>query len=105
MFFLLAPFQQVDSAEFICMQFFLKVYIFLGEKRSFVMKLSGKTLVPPKWIVEPEDRSVILGNSVVIPCEAIGSPPPTFLWKQAIGNRMVTHEYMKHRFTPQLTQI
>lgn len=49
------------------------------------MKLSEKTLVPPKWIVEPEDQSVILGNSVVIPCEAIGSPPPTLLWKQAIG--------------------
>lgn len=42
-------------------------------------------IVPPKWIVEPEDKSVILGNSVLIPCEAAGSPPPTLLWKQAIG--------------------
>lgn len=43
--------------------------------------------MPPKWIVEPEDQSVILGNSVIIPCEANGSPPPTLLWKQAIGTQ------------------
>lgn len=41
--------------------------------------------MPPKWIVEPEDQSVILGNSVVISCQADGSPTPTILWKQAIG--------------------
>lgn len=44
--------------------------------------------MPPKWIVEPEDQSVILGNSVIIPCEANGSPPPTLLWKQAIGKKL-----------------
>lgn len=41
--------------------------------------------VPPKWILEPEDQSVVLGNSVVINCQADGSPTPTILWKQAIG--------------------
>lgn len=45
--------------------------------------------MPPKWIVEPEDQSVILGNSVIIPCEADGSPIPTILWKQAIGKCFV----------------
>lgn len=53
------------------------------------MKLH-KSTVPPKWIVEPEDQSVILGNSVVIPCQAEGSPPPTLLWKQAIGNNNIS---------------
>lgn len=56
-------------------------------KNQVVIRLY-RTLVPPKWIVEPEDQSVILGNSVVIPCEADGSPPPTLLWKQAIGRNM-----------------
>lgn len=41
--------------------------------------------VPPKWIVEPEDQSVILGNSVRVFCQAEGSPQPIILWKQAIG--------------------
>lgn len=47
--------------------------------------------VPPKWVVEPEDQSVILGNSVVIPCQADGSPTPTILWKQAIGEYLKLH--------------
>lgn len=54
------------------------------KKTKFLIE-SFETLVPPKWIIEPEDQSVILGNSVTIPCEAVGSPPPTLLWKQAIG--------------------
>ena len=62
-------------------------------KTSFVIRFplspekKHENLVPPKWIVEPEDQSVILGNSVTIPCEANGSPSPTLLWKQAIGKR------------------
>lgn len=42
--------------------------------------------VPPKWIVEPEDQSAVLGNTVIISCEADGSPAPAISWKQAIGD-------------------
>lgn len=42
-------------------------------------------LVPPRWIVEPVDQSVILDNSIDIVCQANGFPVPTISWKQAIG--------------------
>lgn len=47
--------------------------------------------VPPRWTVEPQDQSVVLGNAVVITCKADGFPMPTVLWKQAIGEQ--TGEY------------
>uniref|UniRef100_A0A1B0GIB4 Down syndrome cell adhesion molecule-like protein Dscam2 n=2 Tax=Lutzomyia longipalpis TaxID=7200 RepID=A0A1B0GIB4_LUTLO len=43
--------------------------------------------VPPRWIVEPQDQSVILGNLVIIDCKADGFPKPTVSWKQAIGDQ------------------
>jgi hypothetical protein len=43
------------------------------------------SLVPPRWIVEPADQSVVLGKSVVLQCQADGFPKPTVTWKQAIG--------------------
>ena len=41
--------------------------------------------VPPRWIVEPQDQSAILGNTVLITCKSDGFPVPTVHWKQAIG--------------------
>lgn len=41
--------------------------------------------VPPRWTVEPQDTSVVLGNAVSITCRADGFPTPTVVWKQAIG--------------------
>lgn len=41
--------------------------------------------VPPRWILEPQDQSAVLGNSVTIQCKADGFPIPNLHWKQAIG--------------------
>ncbi|XP_059481325.1 cell adhesion molecule Dscam2-like isoform X4 [Neocloeon triangulifer] len=43
--------------------------------------------VPPRWVVEPSDQSVVLGKSVVLQCQADGFPKPTVTWKQAIGKQ------------------
>lgn len=37
-------------------------------------------IVPPRWIREPQDTALMLGNSVVIPCEAEGYPEPEITW-------------------------
>ncbi|XP_049786375.1 Down syndrome cell adhesion molecule-like protein Dscam2 [Schistocerca cancellata] len=38
--------------------------------------------VPPSWLHEPADVSVLMGDSVIVPCDADGSPKPTILWKR-----------------------
>lgn len=49
------------------------------------------TIVPPRWVVEPQDKSVILGDHTSIVCQADGFPMPAVIWKQAIGEQ--TGEY------------
>lgn len=41
--------------------------------------------MPPRWIIKPADQDAILGNAVVIRCQADGFPVPTVQWKQSIG--------------------
>ncbi|KAL1428795.1 hypothetical protein MTO96_002516 [Rhipicephalus appendiculatus] len=41
--------------------------------------------VPPQWIIEPAETSVIKGKSVVIDCEADGFPKPRIRWTKAEG--------------------
>ncbi|XP_058830387.1 cell adhesion molecule Dscam2 isoform X2 [Topomyia yanbarensis] len=41
--------------------------------------------VPPSWVREPLDLSVILGNSIYLPCEAGGFPEPTISWFRRKG--------------------
>lgn len=43
--------------------------------------------MPPRWVNEPHDQSVVLGNLVMIVCKADGFPIPTVNWKQAIGDQ------------------
>ncbi|KAE8736743.1 hypothetical protein FOCC_FOCC017802, partial [Frankliniella occidentalis] len=43
--------------------------------------------VPPRWVVEPAEQSVVLGKAVTLPCQADGFPKPTITWKQAIGTQ------------------
>ncbi|KAL3225997.1 hypothetical protein MRX96_025279 [Rhipicephalus microplus] len=41
--------------------------------------------VPPQWIIEPAETSVIKGKTVVIDCEADGFPKPRIRWTKAEG--------------------
>lgn len=43
------------------------------------------SVVPPRWTVEPSDKSAVLGSSVALNCKADGFPIPTVNWKQAVG--------------------
>ncbi|XP_077518316.1 cell adhesion molecule Dscam1-like isoform X2 [Amblyomma americanum] len=42
--------------------------------------------VPPQWVIEPAETSVIKGKSVVIDCEADGFPKPRIRWTKAEGD-------------------
>ncbi|XP_033606866.1 Down syndrome cell adhesion molecule-like protein Dscam2 isoform X4 [Cryptotermes secundus] len=41
--------------------------------------------VPPRWMVEPTDHSVVQGNPVSLHCQVDGFPKPTVTWKKAVG--------------------
>lgn len=49
-------------------------------------------LVPPRWIQEPQDTALMLGQSVVIPCEADGYPEPEITWMKG-GNGKCMFKY------------
>lgn len=42
--------------------------------------------VAPQWIVEPQDISSLVGNSVLIDCAAKGFPRPQITWLKAQGD-------------------
>ncbi|XP_067138815.1 cell adhesion molecule Dscam1-like isoform X2 [Centruroides vittatus] len=42
--------------------------------------------VPPRWVIEPSDASVVKGKSVVIDCQAEGFPQPRVRWTKADGD-------------------
>lgn len=41
--------------------------------------------VPPTWKREPNDLSVVLGNTISVPCEADGFPQPRITWLKGQG--------------------
>lgn len=45
--------------------------------------------MPPRWIHEPQDTALMLGNAVVINCEADGYPVTEITWLKG-GNRAKT---------------
>ncbi|XP_077560088.1 cell adhesion molecule Dscam1-like isoform X1 [Haemaphysalis longicornis] len=42
--------------------------------------------VPPKWKIEPSDKSSIVRSRVTFDCQAEGHPPPLIRWKIALGD-------------------
>ena len=44
-------------------------------------------LVSPYWLKEPTDQEVIKGNSILLSCQADGSPPPQIRWKRIEKHR------------------
>nr|XP_027220383.1 Down syndrome cell adhesion molecule homolog [Penaeus vannamei] len=45
----------------------------------------NEEFVAPTWKVEPEDASVVVGEDLLLPCAANGSPTPTITWRRAEG--------------------
>ena len=41
--------------------------------------------VPPEWVIEPKDTSVVAGHSVALHCQADGFPLPTVIWRKGHG--------------------
>lgn len=41
--------------------------------------------MPPKWIVEPQDRAILENQPSRIPCQAHGVPTPAILWFRMEG--------------------
>ena len=41
--------------------------------------------VPPYWIDEPRDVSVLLGQPLAVSCRADGYPKPNVTWSRNIG--------------------
>lgn len=52
-------------------------------KVNFTAELLVK--VPPQWSYEPKDTAVMLGNQIVIHCEADGYPTPIITWFRGQG--------------------
>ncbi|XP_050520954.1 cell adhesion molecule Dscam2-like isoform X2 [Daktulosphaira vitifoliae] len=44
---------------------------------------------PPRWIVEPEDTSVLVNQPTVINCQAEGYPQPKIIWTKASNNHLL----------------
>jgi hypothetical protein len=42
--------------------------------------------VPPEWVIEPKDTSVVAGQAVALHCQAGGFPLPTVIWRKGHGN-------------------
>ena len=44
-----------------------------------------QNLVPPKWLLEPNDYSVERNKNVAMHCQAQGVPTPVVVWKKTKG--------------------
>uniref|UniRef100_T1JD47 Down syndrome cell adhesion molecule-like protein Dscam2 n=1 Tax=Strigamia maritima TaxID=126957 RepID=T1JD47_STRMM len=60
--------------------------------------------VPPWWVIQPQDKSVVLGGSILINCSADGFPKPVISWtkvedpgdnerKEVISSSSVLHVF------------
>ncbi|UYV61717.1 hypothetical protein LAZ67_1006135 [Cordylochernes scorpioides] len=50
-------------------------------------------LLPPQWRKLPTDRSVIMGDTVVIDCQSTGFPEPRTWWEKSSGSSKVPRDY------------
>ncbi|KAG0432665.1 hypothetical protein HPB47_020606, partial [Ixodes persulcatus] len=56
------------------------------ELRGLIDHLEGQG-VPPRWKVAPKEKSAVVGENVVVDCQAEGFPPPRIWWEKSSGSR------------------
>lgn len=49
--------------------------------------------MPPEWVIEPKDTSVVAGQAVALHCQADGFPLPTVTWRKGHGNCFCSQNY------------
>lgn len=47
------------------------------------------SLVPPYWIVEPRDVTVLAGQPLMVHCQADGYPKPNVTWSRTFGTILI----------------
>lgn len=64
-------------------------YIFMGmvmKNHVNIMWCVWIISVPPEWVIEPKDTSVVAGQTVALHCQADGFPLPTVIWRKGHGD-------------------
>lgn len=72
--------------------FFFFTHIILIVSSFFLFTLSFE-IVPPRWIQEPQDIALMLGNAIVINCEAEGYPEPEITWFKGGKSFLIWYHY------------
>lgn len=52
-------------------------------------ELMNELIVPPRWIDEPKDTALMLGNAISINCLAEGYPEPQIAWFKGGTNKYI----------------
>jgi hypothetical protein len=68
-------------------EFFMEVFL-KSQIKSDIMCLYFS--VPPEWVIEPKDTSVVAGHTVALHCQADGFPLPTVIWRKGHGKYYCT---------------
>lgn len=87
--------QPASAADSLLCDFFCPILRFLCPKLCLfcTKKMFTMTIilsVPPAWVLEPSDISVVLGTALELPCSSSGSPNPSVTWKKQTGAWWIT---------------
>lgn len=62
----------------------------------FFFFIPSLCIVPPKWIHEPKEVSVLKGKVALIDCSADGFPPPNVRWSRTDGKHALASQSFLH---------
>lgn len=55
-------------------------------------RIKVDVIIPPTFVAEPKNASVVEGDSAVIECQANGKPDPTYKWVDRNNQDLVGRE-------------